>query len=318
MTVYNFKKELKLYIVRAGLRYVLDIYPDISFSQTFSETAVPVKTLHSQRDMFENAVITKANPANFSFTTPILLEQDLDIVLQMLLDWDDTSTEASLKTADLYVEMNSEVYKLEKAVFDSGVFQIVKDKIITINCSGTAKKLSKYIGVIPGTLQSRSDTTSYSIPTSLEIMISGVVQTRIASVSLEVKNNVQWVDYTTLQNSSVINSASDTMYPEVFVVQSRTVSGSVQQYVTDETNSNVNLWQIGTPLAIRTGSLNAGRVLDIAIPGVVYTNRIDLQEFLMQSYDFRMITNPAKLSDVIKHLHLTKNLGEFTGIWAAI
>jgi hypothetical protein len=318
MSVYNFKKDLKLYVVRNDLRYILDIYPDISFSQTLSETSVPVKTLHSQRDMFENAVITKANPANFSFTIPLMVESDMDVVLNLLMDYDATTPDATIGSADLYVEMNSETYKLEKAVIESGTFQIVRNQLITLNVSGTAKKLCKYTSSIPGTLQARSGTHTYSAPTALEIKLGSTIKTNVSSISLEIKNEVQWVDFTTLQNSLAITNASGMMYPEAFVVTSRTLSGNVQQYVTNSTDGTPIDWEIGQSLGIRVGNLNADWVLEILIPSIVYTKRIDLQELLMQSYDYRMNYSPNSLTDVIKRFSTVHNLGFYTGIWAAI
>jgi hypothetical protein len=318
MSTYNFKKELKLYVVRNGLRYILDVYPDISFSQTLSETSVPVKTLHSQRDMFENAVIVKANPANFNFTIPLMVESDMDVVLNLLMDYDDTSSEATIGSADLYVEMNSETYKLEKAVIESGVFQIIRNQLITINVSGTAKKLCKHTSAIPGTLQARSGTHTYSAPTALEIKLGSTIKTNVSSVSLEIKNEIQWVDFTTLQNSLAITNASGTMYPEAFVVTSRTLSGNVQQYVTDSTAGSPVDWEIGQSLGIRVGNLHADWVLEVLIPSIVYTKRIDLQDLLMQSYDYRMNYNPSSLKDVVKRLTTVHNLGYYNGIWAAI
>lgn len=304
MAVYNLKRELKLYIVRNGLRYALDIYPDISFSQTLSETAVPVKTLHTQKNMFEQAVITKANPANFNFTVPVLRETDLDIALSMLLDYDDASSEATVTSADLYVEMNSEIYKLEKAVMQSGVFSITRNELMVINFSGTAKRLTKFTGAYPGVLQARSATTTYNAPNVLTVTLGGVVQTNINSLSVEVKNNVTWIDYTTLQNSLAIQDASGTQVPEAFVVTNRVLSGNLQQYTTDTTAGLPTDWSTTTSLRIQAGNTLSAMVLDINIPSIVYTKRIDLQDFMMQSFDWRMNYNPAKLSDVVQHLHL--------------
>jgi len=298
MATYNFKKQTKLYVVRNGLRYALDIYPDISFSQTFNETNVPVKTLHSQYNMFENAVITKANPANFAFTVPILLESDLNIVLELLMDYEQGS-EATLKTADLYVESNSEVYKLEKSVFESGTFQIVKDAFISLSLSGTARKLSKFTDTIPGTLQTRSAKQTYNQVSAMLVAIGGVTQNYVTSVSVELKNEVQWVDFATLQNSLVISDALGTQFPEAFVVGSRTLSGTVQQYVTNETNS-VNTWSIGGALSIQIGTVGQLTNLQFLVPSIVYTNRLEVQDLYIQSYDWRMNSNPAALADVIK------------------
>jgi hypothetical protein len=299
MTIYNFKRESKLYIVRNNLRYRLDVYPDVSFSQTFSETTVPVKTLHSQFNMFENAVITKANPANFNISIPVLKEADLDIVFQLLLDYDTTSTEATVKSADMYIESASEIYKLEKMVIETGTFQIVKDRLISLNIAGTARKLSKET-VIPGVLQTRAAKSTFTAPYVLEVVLGGSTLSRVSSVSLEVRNNIQWVDYGTLHESLGVADASGSIFPGSFVVSSRAVTGNVIQYITDETNSKVNTWEIGTSLRIRTGKTNTDWLLDFQIPSVVFTNRLDVQDIYVQAYDFRMTHNPANLSDIIK------------------
>lgn len=298
MTTFNFKKETKLYVVQNGLRYPLDIYPDISFSQTFNETSVPVKTLHSQYNMFESAVITKANPANFTFTIPLLYESDLDVVLELLVDYDPTNVEAVVGTADIYVETNSEVYKLEKAVMESGVFQIAKDSVLLLNVSGTASKLSKFTDAIPGTLQTRT-TRTYGMVGALEIVLGGVTKANIAGVTIELKNDVQWIDFATLHNSLAITDASGTMFPGAFVVQSRTLSGNIQQYVTDDNGSSVNSWEIGKALSVRVGNSSSDWLLRFEMPSIVYTNRLDVQELYLQSFDFRMDTNPSDLSQVI-------------------
>ena len=76
--MYNFKKNIKLYIVElnaAGAptnRHAVEIYSDVSASQTFDEQSYKRKNLHALIDLHEYAVINNANVANFSFTTPIL------------------------------------------------------------------------------------------------------------------------------------------------------------------------------------------------------------------------------------------------------
>lgn len=298
MLTYNFKRESKVYVVRNGLRYLLDVYPDLSFSQTFEETTVPVKTLHSQYDMFENAVITKANPANFNFTVPILYQADMNILFELLLDYDNTSGEALLKTADLYIEANSEVYKLEKCVLESGVFQISNTAVLTMSLSGTARKLSKHTGVIPGTLAARTGRT-FGRVTALMVKLGTLEQSGITSVSLEMRNNITWVDFATIHKSRQVTSASETSFPEAFVVGSRALSGTVQQYITNESNQNVNSWSTTTPMTITAGIPGAA-LLEFILPSVVYTNRLEVQDFYIQSYDFRMNVSPSSLSTVIK------------------
>ena len=123
MPSYNLKRNVKLYVVRSGLKYKIDIFPDVSFSQTFDEQALRVKTLHAQNNMFEDATITKANPANFNFTIPALAEDDLKILYQLLIDYDITSSEVTLNTFDIYVEGDTDVWKIQTCVLERGLFK---------------------------------------------------------------------------------------------------------------------------------------------------------------------------------------------------
>ena len=299
MTTFNFKRDTKAYVVRGGFRHTLDIYPDVTYSQTFNETSVPVKTLHSQYDMFENAVVNRANPANFSFTVPILYEGDLNILFNLLLDYDTSAIEATLKTADLYFETNSEVYKIEKCVMESGVFRLLNTEVMTLSLSGTGSKLSKHVGAIPGTQVERSVTRTFGRINRAEVLLNGVSQKFIAGFSVEVQNNVNWLDFATIQNSQAVTSASGTMYPGAFVVGSRALTGNIQQYVTDETNSRVNTWQTNCSIQIRVGELDKDYLLRILIPSAVFTNRLGVEDLYIQSYDFRMTSNPSQLSTVV-------------------
>ncbi len=315
MPTYNFKKELKLYVVKDNVKYDLDIYPDITFSQTFNETSVPVKTLHAQFDMFEQASITKANPANFNFTVPISRDREFGLILDLLLNYDN-STEAILQAPDYYVEMNTGIYKLEMAVIESAVFQISRNQILTLTCSGSARKLVKNVTSIPGAFAAKTASRSFTSPNALEIRINDIVKTSIMSVSLELTNNVEWVDFSTLQDSLNVTASETSMFPEAFVVSSRVLSGNIQQYVTDETEDAAQTWEIGSTLEIRTGATSDTYLIAVEIPEVVFTNRLDLQEMLMQTYDFRMISAPSDISTLIQLVQLAGILGNYT-IWAA-
>ena len=102
MATYNFLRESEVYLVYGGNQYRVDVYPNMSCSQTFTEESYPVKTLHNQSLMFEGSSIARANPANFDFTIPSLRENDLDIVLDLLLDYDTSLGQQLIKTFDLY------------------------------------------------------------------------------------------------------------------------------------------------------------------------------------------------------------------------
>lgn len=306
MPSYNFKKKVKFYVVIEGLRYQLEINPDLSFSQTFNEESRRVKTLHAQKDMFDRASITKANPANFNFTMPLYTELYGKPIFQLLLDYANSS-EVTLKTCDIYVDTGVEVFKIKTAVFERGTFNISKNEIVSVSISGTASQLSRYgaSGItIPGSVQQSS--ASILNPTYVEmrrllILVDGIEQKSITNVSVEIANEVLWLPNNDLHKSLQVTGPSDTTYPEAFVVSGRTLSGMVSQYITDETMDNLNEWAIGVPIIIRVAK-SSNYTLNFEIPETIYTNRIETGDLFVQNYDFRMINSPADLSTVIKYI----------------
>ena len=155
MPSFSFKKEVKLFLVHDSKKYRIDVN-QIDFGQTFQETSYPVKTLHNQSS-FEGSVINRANPAEFSFNTPLLQEERHKVVFDRLLD---------CATFDLYISTESDdVWKLEKCVIQDGTFEINKSRPLRLSISGEASKLSKYSEAIPGTLQTAgTSTTTYIVP----------------------------------------------------------------------------------------------------------------------------------------------------------
>src|SRR5210317_86114 len=125
MTGFNFLKQAQLYLVWSNKQYNIDIQ-EVSFSQTFTENSYSVKSLHTQ-NMFEASVINTANAANFSFTVPVLKEDDLSVIVDRLLDYD---------TFDLYISTQQDVFKLEYCVFTNGSFVIEKYQPLSLQVSG--------------------------------------------------------------------------------------------------------------------------------------------------------------------------------------
>ena len=286
---YNFKQNLDLFLVYNGLRYSLDIYPDINFSQTFSEESNPVKTLHSQANNFDRATIVKANAASFSFTMPLILENDLRIVFDLLTGY---SATYGINFFDLYARTETDTYKLEKCVIEEGQFNMSIASVLTLAVNGSASKLYR-IGdnayAIPGTLQIRTGSTPNSIK-SFKVTVNGSTLDSVSQVTLSLQNNISWIKNDTVQASLNVTDSSNTIYPTSFVLEGRTLSGSIQQFMQD---SAVQTW--GTvPITIK-----ADRTLNVSISNAIFTNRLEVGEVLTKSYDFRMTDNPASLSSVL-------------------
>ena len=69
-------EALALYNNPGVKQYSLDVGPELSFSQTFTEDKHSVDTIHENK-FFDASTITKANPANFAFQLPVISEDRL-------------------------------------------------------------------------------------------------------------------------------------------------------------------------------------------------------------------------------------------------
>ena len=75
MDIYQFLENADVYLQpTVGTdTYKLDVTPEgISFSQTFTEHTYAQKTLHTLSHHVKSGSISKANPADFAFTIPLL------------------------------------------------------------------------------------------------------------------------------------------------------------------------------------------------------------------------------------------------------
>lgn len=296
---YNYKKNTKIYLVRNGLRYEMEVYPDISFSQTFAETSVPTKTLHNQLNFFENAALSQASPANFNFTVPVLSNTTLRILYTLLVSHEIREGTPSLLYCDVYFSSDEQIYKLENAVLESGIFQISHNSLLTLSVAGTASKLSEFVGTVPGTPQTVPNGTGYTILRGLEVSISSVIQDNIAAVTVELKNNNLWMGYDSIHN--IASDYSTTAYPRNCLLQGRVLSGTIEQYV-NGTGNSANKWMNGTPLTIKAGSTIGGPpyLLNFLFSNVVYTSRVNpSSDLLMRGVDFRQLSTATALDAIV-------------------
>jgi len=244
MPSFSFKKEVKLFLVHDSKKYRIDVN-EINFGQTFQETSYPVKTLHNQSS-FEGSVINRANPAEFSFNTPLLQEERHKVVFDRLLD---------CATFDLYISTESDdVWKLEKCVIQDGTFEINKSRPLRLSISGEASKLSKHSGAIPGTLQTAgTSTTTYIVPDLPTLTLgSDDVSKSIVGITVSLQNDIEWNNYNTVQGATTATNAATSQYPTNFTVGTKVLSGTISKYLDDESTS-VLTWNSNTSLRLRVG-----------------------------------------------------------------
>ena len=297
MPTYNFKEEAEVYLVFGGSTIRLDVSPDISFSQTFTDKTYPQKTLHEQHKLHDASSIKKANPANFEFEIPALNESDLDTVFNLLVDFK-TGTN-TLDTFDLFFKFDSgDVYKLETCVITSGTFIIEKLENLKLAIAGEATKLLT-TGQSISTV-SRGTRTPLAATPALFVKIAGItLSSSVFKVSVELQNEISWIPYETVNAALNVTNASTSMYPSQFTLDKRKLSGSVGQYVTSDFKSDLQQWETGVTVDIRAGT-TAEKGFQFDLGNCTFTNRLEVAEAFTQNYDWKSNENPANLGSLIK------------------
>ena len=303
MTIaYNFLKESKVHLVYGGSRYLLKTTPDVSFSQTFAEDAYEVKTLHDQTKMFQGTSITKANPASFSFSVYLTTEKDETIVKALLTDYDATEGQTRVNSFDLYIVTGESTFKLNECVITNGDFNLAKNSPLTLNVSGQAQKLERVGNAsysLPGSLVSASSTRTPTL-SLIDVEVGGSDVSNIISATLSVQNEIEWTPYETLQSSLSVTSASNAMYPSGFTLGRRVVSGNIVQYVTSNNSNTVQTFNTDTTVRVKT-VVNGSTFLDANLANCMFTKRTNPSDVFTQSFDYRLVGNPANLSTVITY-----------------
>ena len=297
MVNYNLKQEIEVYLVFNGTTTILDVTPDISFTQTFTDKTYPQKTLHEQHKLHDESNIKKANPANFELTIPALNENDLDVVFNLLVDFK-TGTN-TLNTFDLFIKFdNGTVYKLETCVFTNGTFIIEKLENLKLTLTGEATKLITSGVSVPST-PTRGTRTPLQVNHLLVKIASITLSASVYRVSVELQNNIQWIPYETVNDSLSVTNASTSMYPSNFILQKRVLAGTVGQYITSDFNSDLQQWETGVTVDIQAGT-SATKGFQFDIEDCTFTNRLEVEDAFTQTYDWKMNENPTDLGTIIK------------------
>ena len=299
MANYSFLNEAKVYIVYGTTKKQLDI-TSISFSQTFTEETRSVKTLHNQNNMFEGSVINTANPANFEITTNLLIEDASKIVFDRLTDTN--SFDLYVKTAAVIedgVETSATVFKLEKCVITNGTINIERLRPLSLSISGQASKLLPGSSVPSGmTLRTASSSRTYNLHSDLFVSLSGTTITdHLVSLSIELQNDIQWIPYKT------VNTAAGTRYPTQYTVNGKVLAGNITRYLNDDTESASQSYGTNQSLRIKAGTNIGGlfKGIDFNSNNCSLTQRIQTGAVFTKSSDWRMVQNPASVSDVFTY-----------------
>jgi len=296
MANYNIKQEAKVYLVHGGYRYTLEVGPELTFSQTFTDKTNSVRTLHDQNNFFSRSTIKKANPANFGFQVFFHKDNNAQnstkVVHDRLLD---------CAAFDLYISTEQDVFKLENCVIANGTYEIERSKPLSMKVSGTAAKLSK-VGVassytVPGTGAAVNSARQHLLNGQVTITLSGStdLSTEVVGIKAEVQNTVKWIQNATVDAGIAVTSAANAIYPQNFLVNKKSFAGNITRYLCDTNNAQLYTFNESTPLRIKVGQTIGGSFygLDFNMPTCSFTNRSAVDEVFMQNYEWRNTSNQA-------------------------
>lgn len=289
--MYNFRKDAKVYIEFDGSLYQIDVYPDLSFSQTFSENSYRKKTLHNQLALNTGATIVEANVANFSFTTPVKFDPSTTVLDLFEVDY----LSGNIEPINIYVEFTNKSYKIEKCAIESLVYNIARQDMFTLSVSGSASKIIED-ATIPIENLIVPNTDPYVIIRCVDIEVDGRVLSSIAAINIEVNNSIEWT-----QNTTINSTLKDGMtYKENYVLTERRVSGSITEFVIDESYGQD--FNTAGSIVIKLSS-EIGQdppFLTFTLPEAVYTRRTNIDELLTRVYDFRLLSNDLQLIPIVR------------------
>ena len=296
---YSFLKESKLYIEYGGNKYRIYTTTAISFSQSFTEDSYPVKTLHDQTKMIDGTTITKANPAQFSFTVPLTEEKDESIVMDLVSDLVASGSTQQLKSFNLYIKTGSSTFKIEGGIALSASIDVGnKGKPFEIEVSGQGTKLTRVgdesynLGTIQSESPSRTPILVYPV-----LAVDSLDMSSILSATVQIQNTVKWTENSTLQESLAVTSSSNAIFPSAYTVTKRIVSGTIQQYQTDDNITQFDDFNTTSNITIK--ALQVGKAasatpfFQLQLNPAMYTARVQQGPVYLQAYDYRSVDNTA-------------------------
>lgn len=305
----NFARDTDVYVTYNGNNYKLHA-SGVEYSQAFQQDSYSTKTLDKPYNLVESAVIRKANPANFSITMPMVDESSVyqHILLQLLLK----NTDSVLDTFTLHIDPSTsemsdtfrKMYMLSTCVITGASFTIANNAIMQVTITGQAAQLSRvnYSAFNIGSYTT-FDNLTYAVAKNINITVDGNLLENVFGVALEVQNDIGWTKNETLQNSLDIAGHTQTVYPSSFTLGSRTVAGSISQYVGGALQSytNIQSWKENIAIRIQAGLAANNLQLDAQLTPCSFTNRLKPSEIYSQAYDYRMMGHPSNLNTLFTY-----------------
>ena len=266
-----FKKNLNVYFAsNSGGLVKMPVYPDVSFSQVYTEEELKKKTLHNPENLISDGFTSVLNVGNFSFTIPMMDSIAFQTILSIML-------EAPVKSHTLYFENKGVIKKLHSVVFTEAVFNIGRNELMTVSMTGNFSHGTNEVS-IPGTPSDFSGDL-YTYVEGMEVQFGATIYPNINSFSIESKTGVKWLENKTIHDNGP-------KYRDKYITEDRIISGNVVQY------ADMSLPAYSDGYSMRTLiKANGEVILDFDFPKVIMTTRNQLDDITKKGIDYRVTGN---------------------------
>ena len=244
----------------------MPVYPDVSFSQVYTETAVERKTLHNPENLISDGFTSILNVGNFNFTVPVMDSTAFGTLLSIMF-------KSSNESHTLYLENEGVIKRYNQVVFTDMTFNTAKNSITTVSVSGNYG-YGDSVGSIPGVTVDYGELYTYI--EGIGISIAGVNIPYINNFNIEVKNDVKWLDNKTIHDNGPVHRNR-------FVHTGKIIGGNIIQY----SNIEHSTYSDNSPMLVQIKS-NGGIFLEFDFPTIINTSRPQLDLISKKGIDFRV------------------------------
>ena len=249
-------------------QYKLPVYKDVSFVQVYSDIQIKQKTLHNPTHYFNETKTTALNTGNFSFTLPLLDSAGFLSLFSVFF---------GLSSYTLYLkDEDDNVKEFKTCVTESLMFNTQKDQVLTATIRGSYSS-EDTVSSIPGVPIVPS--SLYTYIEGIEILIDSIPVQSINSFSIELANEVSWVDNNYLAVETPIP-------PTRFYIKGRQITGTI----TENSGINSPSYSDSSSLQIRIKARNQ-ILLTLDFSSIGVSTRQELASIIKKGFDFTVNSN---------------------------
>lgn len=262
------KNFLTCYLVdKSNTKYKLPVYKDVSFVQVYADRKIEQKTLHVPTDYFSKTKTTSLNTGNFNFTLPLL---DADAFRAMF------SVFFGLDSYTLYIENDGIIKEHSVCVTESLMFNTQQDQVLTATISGSYSSEAR-VPSVPGLTTNPADLYTYIEGIGIEI--DSVPLESINSFSIELANEIAWVNNNYLDNDFPVA-------PTNFYIKGRQITGTITQ------NSKISSPFYSDSSSLLVQIKSKGQILlTLDFSSIGISTRQELSDIIKKGSDFTINSN---------------------------